>query len=72
MSRITTDLFDVTEFAHHCPEMVVTAALKIAVSAVILCGYNINLAIAIFVFVPFLFVVFMIFRNKMKRKVFIS
>lgn len=67
MSRITTDLFDVTEFAHHCPEMVVTAALKIAVSAVILCGYNINLAIAIFVFVPFLFAVFMIFRNKMKE-----
>ncbi len=66
MSRITTDLFDVTEFAHHCPEMVVTAALKIIVSAVILCGYNKKLAIAIFVFVPFLFVVFMIFRNKMK------
>lgn len=66
MSRITTDLFDVTEFAHHCPEMVVTASLKIIVSAVILCGYNVNLAIAIFVFVPFLFIVFMIFRNKMK------
>ena len=66
MSRITTDLFDVTEFAHHCPEMVVTAVLKITVSAVILCGYNVNLAIAIFVFVPFLFIVFMIFRNKMK------
>lgn len=66
MSRITTDLFDVTEFAHHCPEMVITAALKIIVSAVILSGYNIKLTVAIFAFVPFLFVIFMLFRNKMK------
>lgn len=36
MSRITSDLFDVTEFAHHCPEEFFIAALKTVVSFVIL------------------------------------
>ena len=33
MARITSDLFDVTEFAHHCPEEFFIAALKITVSS---------------------------------------
>ncbi len=37
MGRITNDLFDVTEFAHHCPEEFFIAAIKIVVSFVILC-----------------------------------
>ena len=36
MSRITTDLFDVTEFAHHCPEEFFIAGIKITASFVIL------------------------------------
>ena len=32
MGRITNDLFDVTEFAHHCPEEFFIAILKIAIS----------------------------------------
>ena len=36
MSRITSDLFDVTEFAHHCPEEFFIAALKTVVSFIIL------------------------------------
>jgi ATP-binding cassette subfamily B protein len=31
MSRMTSDLFDVTEFAHHCPEEFFIAGLKIGV-----------------------------------------
>ena len=36
MGRITNDLFDVTEFAHHCPEEFFIAAVKIAFSFAIL------------------------------------
>ena len=37
MSRLTNDLFDITEFAHHCPEEFFIAFLKIAVSFTVLC-----------------------------------
>ena len=37
MARITSDLFDVTEFAHHCPEEFFIAFLKILVSFLIRC-----------------------------------
>ena len=37
MSRITSDLFDITEFAHHCPEEFFIAGIKIVVSFIILC-----------------------------------
>ena len=36
MGRITNDLFDVTEFAHHCPEEFFIAAIKIVASFLIL------------------------------------
>ena len=36
MARITTDLFDVTEFAHHCPEEFFIALIKIIAAFVIL------------------------------------
>ena len=52
MARITSDLFDVTEFAHHCPEEFFVAGLKIAVSFVILCTINIPLTLLVFVLVP--------------------
>ena len=37
MGRITNDLFDVTEFAHHCPEEFFIAGIKILASFIILC-----------------------------------
>ena len=52
MSRITSDLFDVTEFAHHCPEEFFIAALKTVVSFIILSGINLELTLLIFVLVP--------------------
>ena len=54
MGRITSDLFDVTEFAHHCPEEFFIAAIKIVVSFVILCSASIPLTILIFACVPFM------------------
>lgn len=52
MSRITSDLFDVTEFAHHCPEEFFIAALKTVVSFVILARVNVLLTVIIFVLIP--------------------
>ena len=48
MGRITNDLFDVTEFAHHCPEEFFIAAIKIVVSFVILCQASVPLTLAVF------------------------
>ena len=48
MARITSDLFDITEFAHHCPEEFFIAALKIIVSFIILCGVNVPLTVIVF------------------------
>ena len=52
MSRITSDLFDITEFAHHYPEELFITSLKIAVSFVILCGMNVPLTLIIFAALP--------------------
>ncbi len=52
MGRITNDLFDVTEFAHHCPEEFFVAAIKLVVSFVILAGINVPLTVIVFLVVP--------------------
>lgn len=52
MSRITSDLFDVTEFAHHCPEEFFIAFLKTVVSFVILSRINLLLTVIIYVLIP--------------------
>lgn len=57
MGRITNDLFDVTEFAHHCPEEFFIAAVKIVASFIILCGASIPLTLIVFACVPLMMVV---------------
>lgn len=52
MSRITSDLFDVTEFAHHCPEEFFIALLKGVVSFLILARVNVLLTVIIFILIP--------------------
>ena len=66
MARITSDLFDVTEFAHHCPEEMLIAFVKITVSFVILCGMNVWLTLLIFVMLPFMLIGTRYFREKMR------
>lgn len=67
MGRITNDLFDVTEFAHHCPEEFFIAAIKAAAGFIILSGINIWLTLIIFLIVPIMFVTCMILNQKMKK-----
>lgn len=52
MSRITSDLFDVTEFAHHCPEEYFIGIIKIAFAFLILININIALTLIIFTLIP--------------------
>ncbi len=52
MSRITSDLFDITEFSHHCPEEFFIAFVKIVVSFLILSRINLLLTVIIFMFIP--------------------
>lgn len=66
MSRITSDLFDVTEFAHHCPEEFFIAFVKITAAFVILCRVNVGLTLIIFSIVPPMVVVLMFFSHRMK------
>lgn len=57
MGRITNDLFDVTEFAHHCPEEFFIAFIKIVVSFIILCHTNVMLTLIIFACLPIMLLV---------------
>lgn len=52
MSRLTNDLFDITEFAHHCPEEYFIGAVKIAVSFAILFNTSPVMTLAIYVTIP--------------------
>lgn len=67
MSRITTDLFDVTEFAHHCPEEFFIAGIKIICSFIILCTMSVPLTLIIFSVIPVMIAVLIYFRFRMKK-----
>ena len=67
MGRITNDLFEVTEFAHHCPEEFFIAAIKIVISFMILGRIHLPLTLMIFVFVPIMTVVCRSINKKMRR-----
>lgn len=66
MSRITSDLFDVVEFAHHCPEEFLIAAIKVIASFIILTAINPLLTVATFIFIPLIFYGTMYFRRQMR------
>ena len=65
MSRITSDLFDVTEFAHHCPEEFFIAGVKIAVSFIILCTINVPLTLLLFAVIPVMALCLKYFKKRM-------
>lgn len=67
MSRISSDLFDVTEFAHHCPEEFFIAFIKITAAFIILCTINVPLTLIIFCIIPPMVIVLRLFNRKMKE-----
>ncbi len=69
MSRITTDLFDITELMHHGPENIILSIIKIIGAFAILLSINPLLALAAFVVLPFMFA-FAYYMNKKMRLAF--
>ncbi len=67
MSRVTSDLFDITEFSHHCPEEFFIAGIKIAGSFVILSRINLMFTLLIFLLLPLMLVSVILFRKNMKK-----
>ena len=67
MARITSDLFDVTEFAHHCPEEFFIAGIKTLISFIVLAGINLPLTVLIFVFIPIMVVSCTYFNLRVKQ-----
>ena len=67
MSRMTTDLFEVTEFAHHCPEEFFIAGIKIIASFIILVRANWILTLITFAIIPFMIITMVTFRRTVKR-----
>lgn len=67
MSRITSDLFDVTEFAHHCPEEFFIALLKGVVSFLILARENVLLTVIIFILIPVMAISCTYFNLQVRR-----
>ncbi len=69
MARITSDLFDITEFSHHCPEEYFIGLIKIIVSFAILVRLNTLLTVILFLSIP-LMIVFASKYNRRMRKGF--
>ena len=67
ISRITTDLFDITEFAHHCPEEYFIAAVKIVFSFAVLIRVNVPLTLLLFALIPLMLLCAMRFRVRMRN-----
>ena len=66
MGRITNDLFDVTEFAHHCPEEFFIAAIKTIISFIILIRIHVVLTLIIFICIPIMIGVCMLLNFRMR------
>ncbi len=69
MSRITNDLFEITELLHHGPEDVVISIIKLIGSFIILMLINVKLALFAFALIPVM-LVFAYFLNKKMKKAF--
>ena len=66
MSRMTNDLMDISELAHHGPENLLISSISIIASFVYLCTINWWLTLIVFACVPFLILITMLLRKKMR------
>ena len=67
LSRITSDLFDITELLHHGPENITISLIKIIGALCILSSIDLRLTIAAFVLIPFMLVFAYVLNKRMKR-----
>ncbi len=66
MGRLTSDLFDITEFSHHCPEEFFIAVIKGVVSFIILVNINVPLTLIIFLIIPIMILICRKINKKMR------
>jgi len=67
MSRITNDLFDVTELCHHGPEDIIISTIKVVGAFIILIRINLPLTLIVFAFLPVMFIFALSMRGRMQR-----
>jgi len=67
LSRVTSDLFDISELLHHGPEDIVISAIKIIGSFIILFNIDMKLTFVVYAFVPVMLVFAVICNLKMKK-----
>ena len=67
MSRVTNDLFDISELWHHGPEDLIISLIRMAGSLVILLFINVPLALAAAALLPFMLFYAFFLNKKMKR-----
>ncbi|MDD6796628.1 MAG: ABC transporter ATP-binding protein [Clostridiaceae bacterium] len=70
MSRIITDLMEISELAHHGPEDIFISGIMLIGSFIILCSIDFKLTAIIFVFVPVIVIFTMAIRKKMNKAFF--
>ena len=68
LSRVTTDLFQVTEFAHHCPEEFLVAFVKTLVIFIILININLTMTLVMFILLPLMFILTHKSRREFRAK----
>lgn len=69
MSRITNDLFEITELYHHGPEDLLISVVKLIGSFIILMTINVQLTLIVFAFIP-LMILFAYYYNRKMRQAF--
>lgn len=67
MSRMTNDLFEISELAHHGPEDVFLSLITLIGAFIMLAVINVYLALIVFAFVPFGVVISVLLRKRMKK-----
>ncbi len=67
MSRVTNDLFEVTELFHHGPENIIISVVKFIGSFLILAGINLKMALAAFSVTPFMLAFALVYNRKLNR-----
>ena len=66
MTRMTSDLFDIVELAHHGPENVLITSTSIIISFAYLMSINVPLSLILLVCVPILIFISSVLRKKMR------
>jgi len=67
MSRMTNDLMDISELAHHGPENLLISTISVVVSFIYLARINLWLTLIIFACVPFLVIITAVLRKRMRN-----